>query len=121
LPGVDVVYDGVGGELGRASLRSLRFGGRYLVVGWASTPGKAEPLPTNLVMMKGLDVLGCPTVISSTKDPTLRPPRLAHILTWAESGRITPHVSHAFPLAKIADAWRAKWNGEVIGGCVVHP
>ncbi len=119
--GVDVVYDGVGGEIGRASLRALRFGGRYLVVGWASTPGKAEPLPTNLVMMKGLDVLGCPTVISSTKDPTLRPPRLAQILAWAADGKITPYVSHAFELTEFKDAMRAKWRGDVIGGCVVHP
>jgi NADPH2:quinone reductase len=119
--GVDVVYDGVGGELARESLRCLRFGGRYLVVGWASTPGNADPLPTNLIMMKGLDVLGCPTVISSTKDPTVRPPRLAQILAWAEAGQIVPHVSHVFPLSEIKEAMRAKLRGELIGGGVVHP
>jgi NADPH2:quinone reductase len=119
--GVDVDYDGVGGELARESLRCLRFGGRYLVVGWASTPGNADPLPTNLIMMKGLDVLGCPTVISSTKDPTVRPPRLAQILAWAEAGQIVPHVSHVFALSEIKEAMRAKLRGEFVGGAVVHP
>jgi NADPH2:quinone reductase len=119
--GVDVVYDGVGGELARESLRCLRFGGRYLVVGWASTPGNADPLPTNLIMMKGLDVLGCPTVISSTMDPTVRPPRLAQILAWAEAGQIVPHVSHVFALSEIKEAMRAKLRGEFVGGAVVHP
>ena len=102
------------------------------VVGWAATPavarGKGErgapnanQLPTNLIMMKGLDVLGCPTVISTVNDPSLRPPRLAQILAWAEAGRITPHVSHTFPLADFKAAMLAKWRGDVIGGCVLHP
>jgi NADPH:quinone reductase len=119
--GVDVVHDGVGGELARDSLRSLRFGGRYLIVGWASTPSVATPLPTNLIMMKGLDVLGCPAVISVAKDPSLRPPRLAQIMAWASAGQLVPHVSRRFALDEFRAALRAKWHGEVIGGCVVNP
>lgn len=130
--GVDVVYDGVGGELSIESLRCVRFGARFLIVGWASTPfvakgkgGRGAPnanvLPTNLIMMKGLDVLGCPTAISTAMDPSIRAPRLRQILDWAEAGRIRPHVSHTFPLTDARDAMRAKWTGEVIGGCVLHP
>jgi NADPH2:quinone reductase len=130
--GCEVVYDGVGGDISVESLRCMRFGGRFLVVGWAATPsvargkgGRGAPnanvLPTNLIMIKGLDVLGCPTVISTVEDPSLRPPRLARILAWAESGKIRPHVSHVFPLAEFKAAMLAKWRGEVIGGCVLHP
>jgi NADPH2:quinone reductase len=130
--GVDVVYDGVGGDISVESLRCVRFGARYLIVGWAATPfvsrGKglrgapnANQLPTNLIMMKGLDVLGCPTVISTVQDPSLRGPRLAQVLAWAASGALVPHVSHTFPLAEFATAMRAKWNGDVIGGAVLHP
>lgn len=130
--GVDVVYDGVGGDLSVESLRCLRFGGRFLIVGWAATPAvargrgqrgapNANVLPTNLIMMKGLEVLGCPTVIATVNDPALRAPRLAQVLAWAEAGKIKPYVSHAFPLAEFKTAMRMKWRGEVIGGCVVHP
>lgn len=130
--GVDVVYDGVGGDISVESLRCVAFGARFLVVGWAATPfvakgkgGRGAPnanvLPTNLIMMKGLDVLGCPTVISTIQDPSIRAPRLERILTWAEEGAIRPWVSHVFPLAAIREAMRAKWSGEVTGGCVVHP
>jgi len=130
--GVDVVYDGVGGELSVDSLRCVRFGARFLIVGWAATPlvarGKgqrgapnANVLPTNLIMMKGLDVLGCPTVIATVHDPALRAPRLAQVLAWAAAGQLRPHVSHRFPLAEFRAAMRAKWAGEVTGGCVVHP
>jgi NADPH2:quinone reductase len=130
--GVNVVYDGVGGDISLESLRCVTFGARFLVVGWAATPfvakGKgqrgapnANVLPTNLIMMKGLDVLGCPTVLSTLQDPSLRAPRLAQILCWAEAGDVRPHVSHVFPLADFKEAMRAKWNGDVVGGCVLHP
>ncbi len=130
--GVDVIYDGVGGDISVEGLRCVRFGARYLIVGWAATPfvarGKglrgapnANQLPTNLIMMKGLDVLGCPTVISTVQDPSSRAPRLAQVMAWAAAGRLVPHVSHRFPLAEFATAMRAKWSGEVIGGCVLHP
>jgi NADPH2:quinone reductase len=130
--GVDVVYDGVGGDISVESLRCMRFGARYLVVGWAATPfvakgkgGRGAPnanvLPTNLIMMKGLDVLGCPTVISTVNDPSLRGPRLRQVLAWAEEGKITPHVSHVFPLAEFKEAMRAKWRGDVVGGCALNP
>jgi NADPH2:quinone reductase len=130
--GVDVVYDAVGGDISLESLRCVKFGARFLVVGWASTPdvarGKgqrgapnANQLPTNLVMMKSLDVLGCPTAISSVMDPSSRPPRMRQILAWASEGRLAPRVSHTYPLASFREAMIAKWNGEVLGGCVLHP
>jgi NADPH2:quinone reductase len=130
--GVDVVYDGVGGETSLEALKCVKFGARFLIVGWAATPfvaqGKgqrgapnANVLPTNLIMMKGLDVLGCPTAIGTANDPSLRPPRLAAILDWARHGSIKPHVSHRFALADWHEAMTAKWSGAVVGGCVLHP
>lgn len=130
--GADVVYDGVGGAVSLESLKCVAYGARFLIVGWASTPfvakgkgGRGAPnanvLPTNLILMKGLDVLGCPAAIATVMDPSLRPPRLAQVLAWAEEGRLVPHVSHVLPL----DAWRegmlAKWRNEVTGSCVLHP
>jgi len=122
--GVDVVYDGVGGDISVESLRCLRFGGRHVIVGWASTPfvardHKPNVLPTNLIMMKGIDVLGSPMVISTEHDPSLRPPRLARILGWVTAGALRPVVSRAFPLAQFREALRAKWSGEIVGNCVV--
>ena len=109
----------------------MNFGARFLIVGWASTPlvakgkgGRGAPnanmLPTNLIMMKGLKVMGCPMVISTQKDPSIRPPRVAKLKEWAEAGKITPHVSHVFELENAKDALIARWNGDVLGGCVVR-
>jgi len=130
--GVDVVWDGVGGDISVQALRCLRFGGRFCIVGWAATPfvargrgrrgaPRANQLPTNIIQMKGLDVLGCPAVISTRFDPTLRPTRLARILAGVEDGSIVPHVGPSFPLSDFDAALRAKWDSRFVGGCVLHP
>ena len=103
-----------------------------MIVGWASTPfvarGKgrrgapnANQLPTNLMMMKGLDVLGCPTVISTLEDPSLRETRLQALLQWVGAGHITPIQPQVYPLSEFREALRAKWESRFVGGCVVHP
>lgn len=130
--GVDVVYDTVGGDVSEEALRACAFGARFVIVGWTSTPDvargrgqrgapRANRLPTNLIQMKGLDVLGAPAVISVSHDPSLRPPRLAQVLDWAASGAIDPQVSHAFDLGDWQAAMRARWRSEPVGGCVVRP
>ena len=130
--GVDVVYDGVGGEVSLETLRCVRFGARFLIVGWASTPfvargrgqrgaPRANTLPTNLIMMKGLDVLGCPTVISTHRDPSIRRERLSAILGWVESGRLRPRVGPVYPFARVVEAMHAKWESLHVGGCVLRP
>jgi NADPH2:quinone reductase len=129
--GVDVVYDGVGGPISLETLRSVTFGARYLIVGWAATPfvakgrgGRGAPnanvLPTNLIMMKGLNVLGCPTVISTQRDPSIRKGRLEQILAWVDSG-LTPYVTQSYAMTDIQAAMHAKWSSQFVGGCVVHP
>jgi len=130
--GVDMVYDAVGGDTSLECLRAAAFGARFLIVGWTSTPfvargrgqrgaPNANQLPTNLIQMKGLTVMGCPAVISVAQDPSIRPPRVAKILEWAAAGKIRPPISHAYPLADFRTAMLARWNGEVTGGCVLHP
>ena len=54
--GADVVVDPVGGDLAEPALRSLRWGGRFVTVGYAS--GVIPRIPLNLVLLKGIEVLG---------------------------------------------------------------
>ncbi len=129
--GVDVVYDGVGGAVSLESLRCVRFGARFLIVGWAATPlvargrGKrgapnANVLPTNLLMMKGLDVLGCPTAISTHRDPSIRAGRLSALMAWVSDGTLSPHAGPVFALDDAPEAMRAKWESRFVGGCLLR-
>ena len=130
--GVDVVYDGVGGAISLESLRCVRFGARFLIAGWAATPfvarGKgrggapnANVLPTNLIMMKSLDVLGCPAAITAHRAPARREARRDQVMAWARAGAIAPLVTEVFPLSKVADAMKTKWESRFVGGCALHP
>lgn len=130
--GVNVVYDGVGGEVSLASLRCVAFGARYLIVGWAATPfvargrgqrgaPNANQLPTNLIMMKGLDVLGCPTVITTHRDAGIRQQRLDDLFRWVAEGRLQPFVTKVYPFDELRTALNAKWTSDLVGGCAVHP
>ena len=96
----------------------------FSIVGWASTPfvakGKgqrgapnANSLPTNLMMMKGLDVLGCPTVISTLNNPSLRAPRLEQEV---QSGRGRSDSALRLPRLSArrvqgGDASEVEWRG----------
>ncbi len=130
--GVDVVYDAVGGDTSLEAMRCTAFGGRFLIVGWTSTPevarGKglrgapnANLLPTNIMQMKSLTVMGCPAVIAVTHNPALRSERLARIMDWVSQGQIRPYISHRFPIAQFKEAMQARWNADVVGSCILHP
>jgi NADPH2:quinone reductase len=125
--GVDVVFDAVGGPLSAEALRAAAFGARFVIVGWASTPfaarGDHDPnvLPTNLILMKGIDVLGSPAAIAVHREPALRDERLARILGWAAAGHLRPLVSQTYPLAQLREALAAKWEGRHVGNIVVRP
>lgn len=125
--GVDVVYDAIGGETSVEALRGVAFGGRFVLVGWSSTPRAARgetpanTLPTNLVLMKSVDVLGSPAAISVLRDPSVRTERLAAILAWARDGKLHPLVSKRYPLTMLREALQAKWESRHVGNVVVHP
>jgi len=133
VKGVDAVYDTVGGNKNsRDLLRLLKFGGRYLVIGWTSTPlagggrgaganhATANAVPTNLIMMKGAKVIGCPVAIHTRLDPSIRAPRLKAIDEWLSKDLIKPYVSHSFPFQQYREALQAKWNREIVGNCILR-
>jgi NADPH2:quinone reductase len=130
--GVDVIYDSVGGDISIESLHCAAFDARFLIVGWASTPfvakGKGQRgapnvnmLPTNLIMMKSLRVLGSPAVISAHQNPQIRVERLRDLFKWVDEGKLTPCTPEVFAFADVKEAMRAKWESRFVGGCALHP
>jgi NADPH2:quinone reductase len=129
--GADVLFDTVGGEWVVEALRCLAFGGRMVIIGWAANTGVAagggrggslspDRLPTNLIQIKGLSVLGSPMVITGQRDPAGRARRLAAIARWIQEGRVTPVVGAHFAFERLQDALQARLQGDIIGGCAVR-
>ena len=80
----------------------------------------ANVLPTNRILIKGLDVLGCPTAIASHRDPSIRTERLAAILGWVADG-LRPVVAATFPIEAAQDSMRAKWESRFVGNVILNP
>ena len=102
LGGVDVVYDPVGGDQFTAAFRACRPEARILSIGFAS--GEVPQIPANHLLVKNISVIGFYWGGYLKFRPDLLTGSLATLLQWYQSGRITPHVSHIYPLADAADA-----------------
>ena len=64
--GVDVIYDGVGGDYAEAALRAMAWEGRFLVIGF---PAGIPSIPLNLALLKGCQIVGVFWGSFTTKQP----------------------------------------------------
>jgi NADPH2:quinone reductase len=116
--GADVIYDPVGGDVFDQSLRCIAWGGRLLVVGFAS--GRIPEAPANLALLKGCSVVGVFWGSWIQRDPRPNAENFKQIFAWMKEGRLRPHISHRFPLARAADAINALIERKVIGKAIVE-
>lgn len=117
--GADVIFDPVGGKLFDACLRSVAWGGRILVVGFAS--GEIQQIPANLPLLKGCAVVGVFWGRFVEQEPEAHRDNLEQLFALFESGRITPHVSATYALADGAAALDALASRHATGKVVVRP
>ncbi|MBL8895077.1 MAG: NADPH:quinone oxidoreductase family protein [Rhizobiales bacterium] len=115
--GADVVYDPVGGNLAEPALRAMAWGGRYLVIGFAS--GDIPKFPLNLVLLKGCDVVGVFWGNHVEREPVAHRANLHRLVDWCEQGRIAPHIHRTYRLEETADALRAIAAREVKGKAIL--
>ncbi|HZD92934.1 MAG TPA: NADPH:quinone oxidoreductase family protein [Candidatus Sulfotelmatobacter sp.] len=100
--GADVVYDPVGGDAFDASLRSIAWGGRVIIIGFAS--GRIPQAPANILLVKNIDVIGFYWGSYQARKPELLRDSYAKLLRWFEEGKLKPHVSAQFDLKDVAQA-----------------
>lgn len=115
--GVDVVYDPVGGRLFDVSLRATAPGGRILVVGFAS--GEVPQIPANILLVKNIAAIGFAWGAYRTLAPHLMRASLDELLAWIAAGRLKPHVSETFPLARAVEALQALRSRRTTGKVVL--
>jgi NADPH2:quinone reductase len=101
--GPDVVYDPVGGELAESAFRSIAWGGRYLVVGFAA--GDIPALPLNLPLLKGASIVGVFWGQWMTNHPAEAAPNLQELYEMAAAGTISPRISAVYELEEYRAAF----------------
>lgn len=117
--GLDALYDTVGGELAEPALRSMGWGGRYLVVGFAG--GEIPKIPLNLLLLKGCDLRGVFWGDFVQRDPAGHRANMERLLGWAAAGQIRAHVHGAYPLERAAEALALIAGRKVQGKVVLVP
>ena len=116
--GVHVVIDPVGGDRFTDSLRSLRQGGRLVVIGF--TGGEIPTVKVNRLLHRNLTVTGITMDNMETEYPgTLRMVRDA-VEDLAMSGTISPLVGATYPLEESAAAMRLLEERSAVGKVVVQ-
>lgn len=117
--GIDVVFDPVGGAYSEPALRSLAWGGRHLVVGFAA--GEIPKVALNLVLLKGCAVLGIFWGAWVRHEPEQYKEALDALAHWCAQGKLSCHIQDVYPLAETPKALRALADRKVMGKLVVHP
>jgi NADPH2:quinone reductase len=114
--GVDVVFDGVGGDIGAAAFGLLRPGGRLCVLGMAGGPMSA-PAPEALAAA-GVRLLPLGEVFTGRAQ--LR--QLAEAaLAAAAAGELRPTIGQTFPLERAAEAHAAIESRRTLGKTLLIP
>ena len=114
--GVDLVYDGVGGDYAEAALRTMAWEGRFLVVGF---PAGIPRIPLNLPLLKGCDIVGVFWGTAVARDPVGHQRNVKELLELYAAGKIRPHVSEHYPLSRAAEAITHLASRKAMGKVVV--
>jgi NADPH2:quinone reductase len=102
--GVEVVFDPVGGSRFTDSLRSLREGGRLVVVGF--TGGSIPEVRVNRLLLRNTEVVGAGWGAFVMGKPDLNREIGAAVNGMVDAGFIRPIVGERFPLERAAEALR---------------
>lgn len=106
--GVDVVLETVGSPTFNESFRSLKFGGRLIVVG--NVDVNPVSLPLGNLILKGNSILGS---ISSTRIDMER------ALKLSKEGKISPVVGEIFSLEDVGEAYRKMKDRKIFGRAII--
>lgn len=115
--GIDVVIDPVGGGFFDDSLRELRFGGRYVVLGFAS--GRIPTLRLNQLLVNHQSIIGSSFGLCCARDPDSVAATWSRLTTLLEQGQIIPRVSRTLSFDELPKALQLIKDRKVAGRVVL--
>ncbi len=115
--GVDVIIDPVGGGFFEESLRALRYGGRVIVLGFAS--GKIPSIRLNELLIKHQSILGSSFGLTCTRNPDILSTVWQRLAEMLDAGQIRPRISHTRPFTDLPAALQMLKDRKVAGRIVL--
>lgn len=117
--GVDVVFDPVGGAAMDTAFRTLGWGGRHLVVGFAG--GQIGSLRGNLSIVKGASLVGVDLRQFRDKQPEDARRLMRDVAALHRDGRIAPRIAARLPMHQHAQAYALAQDRNTIGRVLLLP
>jgi NADPH2:quinone reductase len=117
--GPDVVFDPVGGPHSEPALRSLGWGGRFLVIGFAS--GDIPKVPLNLALLNERSVVGVYWGDWAQRNRAASMAQLARIAEALAAGALKPAISARVRLEEVPRAMEDLLQRRAHGKIVVVP
>src|SRR5581483_9814485 len=96
---------------------ALRWGGRFVTVGYAS--GEIPRIPLNLVLLKGVTILGYDARSFMTHDPERAQRDERELMDLLAAGDLKPHIGARFTLDDTPAALRYAADRRAIGKVVI--
>lgn len=116
--GADVIYDPVGGEYSEAAFRGIAWGGRFLVVGFAS--GTIPKMPLNLPLLKTASIVGVFWGDFAMRNPKKNMENTMTLMNWYDKGMLNPHIHKIYELKETAMALEDMISRKVRGKLVIQ-
>lgn len=117
--GIDVAFEVVGGEVFDQCTRIMSWGGRLLIVGFAS--GTIGKVPANLPLVKGYGVLGVFWGDFVRREPEQQILNMKDLIGFLQEAKIDPHVGGEFALEDAVGALEhimgRKAHGKIVLNC----
>ena len=115
--GVNVVLDVVGGQAFDASLRSLAFGGRIVVLGFTSA--EIPNIKSNYLLLKNIAAVGMTINGYFAKQSEIVTAAQVEIINLWRQGKIRPNIHAELSLHEFANAFEMLENREFVGKVVL--
>ena len=115
--GVDLVFDPVGGAATDTAFRTLGWGGRHLMIGFAG--GEIGALKTNLAIVKGAALVGVDVRQFGEREPERADALQRECVAWFGQGRVLPLLRCVLPVERFAEAAESAQDRSGIGRAVL--
>ena len=116
--GVEVVYDAVGGDVFDACLRAIGWGGRLLIVGFAS--GRIPDIPANRLLLKGASAVGVYWGSFAARDPAANAENFERLFGLYAQKKIDPKIGRTYAFEDAAQAIVDLENRSIVGKAIVR-
>ncbi|MDI9336068.1 MAG: NADPH:quinone oxidoreductase family protein [Gammaproteobacteria bacterium] len=114
--GPNIIYDPIGGAMSEQAFRSIAWGGRHLVIGFAA--GEIPQFPLNLTLLKGASLVGVFWGAFAQKQPQDNLKMMNELFDLYKQQKLKPPIHQTLPMSEIKSGFETLLNRQILGKLV---